>query len=102
MLDEIQSSMLARATAFRESHTRVIETRDQFYEFFTPQNPAKPEIHGGFALAYWNGSAQLEQEIKEELSVTIRCIPLENKSEAGRCIFTGQPGSRRAVWAKSY
>ena len=101
-LDEIQSSILARATAFRESHTRVIETRDQFYEFFTPQNPAKPEIHGGFALAYWNGSAQLEQEIKEELSVTIRCIPLENKSEAGHCIFTGQPGSRRAVWAKSY
>ena len=101
-LDEIQSSILARATAFRESHTRVIETRDQFYEFFTPQNPAKPEIHGGFALAYWNGSAQLEEEIKEELSVTIRCIPLEKKPEAGRCIFTGQPGSHRAVWAKSY
>jgi prolyl-tRNA synthetase len=102
ILDEIQSSMLARATAFRESHTRVIETRDQFYEFFTPQNAAKPEIHGGFALAYWNGSAQLEQEIKEELSVTIRCIPLESRSEAGRCIFTGQPSSHRAVWAKSY
>ena len=101
-LDEIQSSILARATAFRESHTRVIETRDQFYEFFTPRNPAKPEIHGGFALAYWNGSAQLEEEIKEELSVTIRCIPLEKKPEAGRCIFTGQPGSHRAVWAKSY
>jgi prolyl-tRNA synthetase len=102
MLDDIQSGILARATAFRESHTRVIETRDEFYEFFTPQNPAKPEIHGGFALAYWNGSTQLEEEIKEELSVTIRCIPLEKKPEAGRCIFTGQPGSHRAVWAKSY
>jgi prolyl-tRNA synthetase len=102
ILDDIQSGMLARAMAFRESHTRVIETRDQFYEFFTPRNSVKPEIHGGFALAYWNGSAQLEEEIKEELSVTIRCIPLENKPEAGRCIFTGQPAPQRAVWAKSY
>jgi prolyl-tRNA synthetase len=102
ILDDIQSGMLARAMAFRESHTRVIETRDQFYEFFTPRNSIKPEIHGGFALAYWNGSAQLEEEIKEELSVTIRCIPLENKPEPGRCIFTGQPALQRAVWAKSY
>jgi prolyl-tRNA synthetase len=102
MLDEIQSGMLARATAFRERHTRTIESKEQFYEFFTPQNAAKPEIHGGFALAYWNGSAQLEAEIKDKLSVTIRCIPLENKPEAGRCIFTDQPSTQRAVWAKSY
>jgi prolyl-tRNA synthetase len=102
MLDEIQSGMLARATAFRDSQTRIIESKEQFYEFFTPQNAAKPEIHGGFALAYWDGSAQLEEEIKDKLSVTIRCIPFENKPEAGRCIFTGQPSTQRAVWAKSY
>ncbi|HEU4678388.1 MAG TPA: proline--tRNA ligase [Terrimicrobiaceae bacterium] len=102
MLDEIQAGLLARATAFRERHTRVIESRDEFYEFFTPQNAAKPEIHGGFALAYWNGNAQLEAQIKDDLKVTIRCIPFENTPEAGRCIFTGQPGRHRAVWAKSY
>jgi prolyl-tRNA synthetase len=102
MLDEIQSGMLARATAFRESHTRVIESKEEFFKFFTPQNAVKPEIHGGFALAYWNGRAQLEAEIKDKLSVTIRCIPLENKPDAGRCIFTGQPSAQRAVWAKSY
>ena len=102
MLDDIQSGMLARATAFRDSQTRIIESKEQFYEFFTPQNAAKPEIHGGFALAYWNGSAQLEAEIKDKLSVTIRCIPFENMPEPGRCIFTGQPSKQRAVWAKSY
>ncbi len=102
ILDEIQAGLLARATAFRERHTRVIESREEFYEFFTPRNAAKPEIHGGFALAYWNGNAQLEAQIKDDLKVTIRCIPFENTSEAGRCIFTGQPGWQRAVWAKSY
>ncbi|MGB8465223.1 MAG: proline--tRNA ligase [Terrimicrobiaceae bacterium] len=102
MLDDIQSGMLARATAFRDSHTRVIESGEEFYEFFTAQNAAKPAIHGGFALAYWNGSDQLEAEIKDKLSVTIRCIPFENNPEAGRCIFTGQRSAQRAVWAKSY
>ena len=102
MLDEIQAGMLARATAFRESHTKVIESKEEFYAFFTPRDANKPEIHGGFALAYWNGSAQLEAQIKDELKVTIRCIPFENKPVAGRCIFTGEPSAQRAVWAKSY
>ena len=62
ILDEIQAEMLARATAFRNSHTQIIESKAEFYEFFTPKNPEKPEIHGGFALAYWNGSAQLEEK----------------------------------------
>jgi prolyl-tRNA synthetase len=102
MLDDIQAGMLARATAFRESHTKVIESKEEFYAFFTPQDANKPEIHGGFALAYWNGNAQLEAQIKDELKVTIRCIPFENKPVAGRCIFTGEPSAQRAVWAKSY
>ena len=102
MLDDIQAGMLARATAFRESHTKVIESKEEFYAFFTPQDANKPEIHGGFALAYWNGSAQLEAQIKDQLKVTIRCIPFENKPVAGRCIFTGEPSAQRAVWAKSY
>ena len=69
----------------------MIESREEFYAFFTPRDANKPEIHGGFALAYWNGSAQLEAQIKDELKVTIRCIPFENKPVAGRCIFTGEP-----------
>jgi len=102
MLDDIQRGMLARATAFRDSHTRVIEDKEEFYAFFTPKDASKPEIHGGFALAYWNGSAQLEAQIKDELKVTIRCIPFENQPVAGRCIFTGESSAQRAVWAKSY
>jgi prolyl-tRNA synthetase len=102
ILDEIQSDLLARATAFRDQHTRLVGNQEDFFAFFTPQNATKPEIHGGFALAYWNGSAQLEREIKDKLSVTIRCIPLEETPDAGRCIFTGQPAAQRAVWAKSY
>ena len=56
LLDAIQQNLFERALAFRDEHTRKIDTKEEFYDFFTPQNPAKPEIHGGFALAHWNGS----------------------------------------------
>ncbi|MEI6337572.1 MAG: proline--tRNA ligase [Verrucomicrobiota bacterium] len=102
ILDDIQATLLARATAFRDSQTKVMETREEFYAFFTPKNADKPEIHGGFALAHWNGSAKVEEQIKEDLKVTIRCIPLEDAPEAGTCIFTGEPSRQRVIWAKSY
>ena len=102
ILDDIQATLLARAIAFRDSQTKVMETREEFYAFFTPENADKPEIHGGFALAHWNGSAKVEEQIKEDLKVTIRCIPFEDAPEAGTCLFTGEPSRQRVIWAKSY
>lgn len=102
ILDEIQAALLARATAFRDAEMKVIESKEEFYAFFTPKNANKPEIHGGFALAHWNGDAAIEEQVKTDLKVTIRCLPFEDTPEAGTCIFTGQPSRQRAVWAKSY
>ena len=58
-------------------------------------------ITPGFALAHFNGDVKLEERIKDDLGVTVRCIPLE-KSEPGTCPFTGQPSAQRVVWAKAY
>ena len=105
LLESIQANLLARATAFRDANTRVINSKEEFYDFFTPKNAAKPEIHGGFALAHWNGSGEVEEQVKNDLKVTIRCIPFDdpaNPPEPGVCIFTGQPSPRRVIWAKSY
>ena len=93
-----------RARDFREQHTRRIDTKEEFYAWFTP--PRVPEnaptpIHGGFALTHFSGDVKLEERIKNELGVTVRCIPLE-KSEPGTCPFTGQPSPQRVVWAKAY
>lgn len=101
LLTSIQQNLYERALKFRDEHTRVIESEDEFYRFFTPRNQAKPEIHGGFALAHWNGSREVEEKIKSDLKVTIRCIPF-GEGEKGRCIFTGEPSARHVVWAKSY
>lgn len=102
ILEDMQANLLARATAFRDAQTRVIDSKEEFYAYFTAKNAAKPEIHGGFALAHWNGSAEVEAKIKEDLKVTIRCIPFEAEPAAGTCIFTGEPSRQRVVFAKSY
>jgi prolyl-tRNA synthetase len=101
ILMSIQQNLYDRAKKFADANTRVIETKDEFYDFFTPKNAAKPEIHGGFAFAHWNGSREVEEQIKNDLKVTIRVIPL-GESEPGRCIFTDEPSPRWVVWAKSY
>ncbi|MFL6569539.1 MAG: proline--tRNA ligase [Chthoniobacterales bacterium] len=101
MLESIQSNLLQRATGFRDANTRTINSKEEFYDFFTPKNSGKPEIHGGFALAHWNGSRAVEEQVKNDLKVTIRCIPFQ-ADEAGTCIFTGEPSRQRVIWAKSY
>jgi prolyl-tRNA synthetase len=101
-LQAIQDNLLARARAFRDAHTRVIESKEDFYAYFTPRNKEKPEIHGGFALAHWNGSGAVEEQLRADLSVTIRCIPLEGDLSPGTCIFTGEPSRQRVIFAKAY
>jgi prolyl-tRNA synthetase len=102
ILTSIQESLYARAQKFRDANTRVIDSKKDFYDFFTPKNAAKPEIRGGFALAHWNGSREIEEQIKNDLKVTIRVIPIDDSSEPGQCIFTGEPSARRVIWAKAY
>ncbi len=102
LLDGIQQALLERARRFRDEHTRVIDSKEEFYQFFTPAKKEKPEIHGGFALAHWNGARAVEEQIKNDLKVTIRCIPGGATGEPGRCPFTGEPSRQRVVWAKSY
>ena len=47
---------------------------------------------------------EVEEMLKSDLKVTVRCIPLEGGSEGGKCIFTGKSGAGvvKAVFAKSY
>lgn len=101
-LEEIQTTLFERAKTYREENTRKIETKDEFYDYFTPNNKEKPEIHGGFASCHWNGSSEVEAKVQEELGVTVRCIPLEKDNEPGRCVISGEDSPYRVIFAKSY
>ena len=64
-LQSIQDSLFSRADSFRLQNTHKIDSKDDFYAFFSPQNPDKPEIHGGFALSHWSGDPSVEEQLKK-------------------------------------
>ena len=100
-LEEIQKILFDRALAFREENTRKIDSKEELYAFFTSSNSKKPEIHGGFALVHWDREPKWEEQLKNDLKVTVRCIPDES-GEEGSCVFSGNPSPGRVVLAKSY
>jgi prolyl-tRNA synthetase len=102
MLDDIQGGLFDRAQGFRDEYTANVDLKENFYSFFTPPEERKTSIHGGFALSHWCEDPECESRIKEDLSVTIRCIPLKGDTEAGTCILCGKESSRRVVFAKAY
>ncbi len=101
-LAEMQTGLFERARLLREEHSVRIDSLAEFEEFFTPQNQEKPEIHGGLAWCHFVDDTPEMNEVLGRLKVTVRCIPVDAEEEDGRCIFTGQPSRRRAVFAKAY
>jgi prolyl-tRNA synthetase len=101
ILSEIQHGLLRRATSLRDDATVRIDSLKEFEAYFTPKDEERPEIHGGLAHCHFVDSAEMEEKLKA-LKVTIRCVPLAAEGEPGKCIFTGQPSTRRGVFAKAY
>jgi prolyl-tRNA synthetase len=102
ILDEIQNNIFERALNFQKENTIKIDDKDEFYNFFTPKNKNNPEIHGGFVDSHWCGSAECEEKIKNNLKVTIRCIPVDAKNEKGKCIYCSKESNNRVLFAKAY
>jgi prolyl-tRNA synthetase len=94
LLDDIQKNMYQKALAFRESHISKAETWDEFVKLL--------EERGGFISAHWDGTVETEEKIKELSKATIRCIPLNNVQEDGKCILTGKPSRQRVLFAQAY
>ncbi len=93
LLDEIQEGIYQKALRYREEHTAVVDTYDEFKEQIEK---------GGFVLAHWDGTPETEERIKEETKATIRCIPLEGDTTPGVCMVTGKPSARRVLFARAY
>ena len=94
LLGEIQSNIYTKALHFRNQNTREVNSYDEFKRVLDEQP--------GFISAHWDGTPETEKQIKDETKATIRCIPLNNKQEEGKCIVTGNPSSQRVLFARAY
>jgi len=92
MLVTIQADLYRRALDFREAHTHDPKDYAEFREV----------VSNGFAYSWWCGDADCEAQIKEDTKATLRCIPLEQGTEKGKCIRCGKEASERAVFGRAY
>lgn len=94
LLSDIQSNMYQKALKFRTDNTTKADTWDEFVKVLDEK--------AGFVAAHWDGTGETEEKIKELTKATIRCIPLNNEQEEGKCILTGKPSKERVLFARAY
>ncbi len=94
LMVEIQNSLYNKALDFRDSHITKVDTFEAFKEVL--------EDKAGFISAHWDGTVETETKIKEITKATIRCIPLDNIGEEGKCVYSGKPSKQRVLFAKAY
>jgi prolyl-tRNA synthetase len=94
LLNDIQHNMFSKAKHYQQEHITNADTWDEFVQLLDEK--------GGFIAAHWDGTPETEEKIKEDTKATIRCIPLNNKQDAGTCIATGKPSTQRVLFARAY
>lgn len=94
LLSSIQNNLYQKAVDFREDFTHHVTDYKEFKEVIDKK--------GGFVYAHWDGTAETEEKIKQETKATIRCIPLQQKAEVGKCVYSGKASKGKVIFAKAY
>ena len=94
LLESMQTEMLERAREHRDAHTWVAKNYEEFKQVFQEK--------AGFVKAMWCGCQDCEDKIKEELSVTSRCMPFEQEQLSDLCVCCGKPAKKMVYWGKAY
>ena len=94
LLPQIQKDMYDRAKEHLEANTFAAPDKETFVKHF--------ENKLGFVKAMWCGSRECEEKIKEEYSVTSRCIPFVQEHLADTCVCCGKPAAKMVYWGKAY
>jgi len=94
LLEDMQKTLFAKAVERTQSMTHKVESFEEFKKVLDEKT--------GFISAHWDGTPETEERIKEETKATIRCIPLNNPQEDGKCIYSGKPSTQRVLFARAY
>jgi len=92
MLDDIQKSLLTRATEFRDANIHDPQSYEEL----------KESVIGGWAYSWWCESNECETRVKEDTKATTRCIPVDQPSGIGTCIVCGKNATKKVYFARSY
>ncbi len=95
-LDEVQKSLLAQATEFRNLNLHEAASFAELREI----------VADGWALLWHCGTAECEGKIQEKTKASSRCFPLDLNDEwypkGKTCAVCGKPAQGRAYFARAY
>ena len=94
LLVTVQNDIYKKAENYRTEHITKVDSYEEFKKVL--------EEKGGFISAHWDGTAEEEEQIKNETKATIRCIPLDATEETGVSLVSGKPSNKRVLFAKAY
>ncbi len=94
IIKDIQTSLFAKAKAFRDENTRTAENYDEFKNIMRTTR--------GFIKAFWCEGDECEKKIKEETKATTRCLPLDAETQHGVCVCCKNPATHLWLFAQAY
>jgi prolyl-tRNA synthetase len=94
LLDAIQGNLFCAARRMLDERTQAVNSYEELAD--------RVRANVGWSLAHWCGDAACEARVKAETKATIRCIPLDQTADAGRCIVCGDASGKRVVFARAY
>jgi len=99
-LDNIQQTLLERATKWRDEKTQEINSLTALETFFEKEN-------NGFAICHFDIESEHEPIVEEKfkaMKLSVRCIPWNQQDTAisKPCIFSGKPINTRVIIARAY
>ncbi len=94
ILAQMQNELYNNALNHREAHTYVAKT----YEELCSIANEKP----GFIKSMWCGDVACEEKVKEDLSITSRCMPFEQEELSDVCPICGKKANHMIYWGKAY
>jgi len=93
-LDALHTKMYDKALESQSQNTRDAGTYDELKKIL--------ETTGGFVRCYFEPDKAAEAKIKTETKATVRCIPLDQPTQTGVCIYSGKPTATQVLFALAY
>lgn len=94
ILEQMQNEMFQRAKDHRDAHIYDAHNYDEFKDI--------AENKPGFIRAMWCGDPECEAKIKEDTTVTSRCMPFEQEEISSGCVCCNKPAKKLVYWGKAY
>ena len=94
LLDAVRDGMYEKALSRRDAMTYDAHNPDEMKDIADN----KP----GFIRAMWCGERECEDNLKETVGVTSRCIPFNQENLSDKCVCCGKPAKHMLYWGKAY